>query len=99
MMKGWVSFSAARSESNECPTRIVRGVSMSSKRFWTSARVVVTGSSFSAVIPEKLALWSAEVPCDQELSSRCEVVNDRLLGLDKLIHDDLTIPSDQANSC
>ncbi len=53
-MKGCVSFKASRSESKECPTRMVVGVSISSRRFWMSASDVVTGSIFSGVIPENL---------------------------------------------
>ena len=50
------SFRARRSDSRECPSRIVEGVICVRRCVCTSASVVVTGSSAAAVIPEKLGL-------------------------------------------
>jgi hypothetical protein len=68
----WLSFSAFRSDSSECPTRmgvrngasasasaVEKGLAAGGERrrrrcAWTCARVVVTGRSCSAVMPDHL---------------------------------------------
>ena len=85
MQRGCASCRACRSDSSEWPKSIVEG-SISVRRYvCTSASVVVTGSSASAVIPEKLGLRLSARNTEQRANSPGEIVSDRAGRLDKLI--------------
>ena len=99
MQRGCESFKERRSDSSECPTRIVEGLMSVRSSVCTSASVVVTGSSAAAVMPEKLGSKISARNKDRSLANLPrEIIGDWAWWFDKLIVDNFSrVKVDNAN--
>ena len=98
MQRGCESFKERRSDSSECPTRIVEGFISVRTPVCTAASVVVTGSSAAAVMPEKLGSKIGARNKTDRLRTYREIISDRARWFDELIVDNFSgLKVDNAN--